>query len=71
GGIRVPCLMSWPARLPKGSVCETPAITMDLHATFLLAAGLPLPEDKPLDGMDLLPHALSAEAAAQDRSLCW
>ena len=70
GGIRVPCLMRWPARLPKAATCAAPAITMDLHATFLKAAGQPLPGDKPLDGVDLLPLALG-QAPAPDRSLCW
>jgi arylsulfatase A len=40
GGIRVPCVMRWPAKLPKGKVTNQMAITMDLHATFL-ALGVP------------------------------
>lgn len=71
GGIRVPCLMRWPARLPSGKVCATPAITMDLHATFLSAAGIPLPQEKPLDGTDLIPLALGKEPATPERSLYW
>jgi arylsulfatase A len=70
GGIRVPCLMRWPARLPKGAVCSAPAITMDLHATFLKAAGVELPADRPLDGIDLVPLA-RGEAAVVERDLCW
>jgi arylsulfatase A-like enzyme len=70
GGIRVPCLMRWPARLPRGVTCAAPAITMDLHATFLAAAGIASPADKPLDGVDLLPIALG-QAEPPDRSLCW
>jgi len=38
GGIRVPCLMRWPAKLPRGQLVDQPAITMDLTATFLAAA---------------------------------
>jgi arylsulfatase A-like enzyme len=40
GGIRVPCLMRWPAKLPRGKLIHQPAITMDLTATFLAAAGV-------------------------------
>ena len=47
GGIRVPCLMRWPAVLPQGKVVSQPAITMDLTATFLAAAG-PLASPAPL-----------------------
>jgi len=55
GGIRVPCLMRWPAKLPKGRTMAQMGITMDLHATFLAAAGAPQVKGKPLDGVDLLP----------------
>ncbi|HYF33647.1 MAG TPA: sulfatase [Prosthecobacter sp.] len=70
GGIRVPCVMRWPARLPKGRVTEQMAITMDLHATFLAAAGAPLPQDKPLDGIDLLPLLTGAQPPV-DRTFYW
>jgi arylsulfatase A-like enzyme len=52
GGIRVPCFMRWPARLPAGGVSRQPGITMDLTATFLAAANTT--SDRPLDGIDLL-----------------
>src|SRR5688572_17375662 len=39
GGIRVPCLMRWRTKLPAGELATQPAITMDLTATFLSAAG--------------------------------
>lgn len=53
GGIRVPCLMRWPAQLPQGREASFPAITMDLAATVLSACGATAP--RPLDGIDLLP----------------
>ena len=52
GGIRVPCLMRWPARLPAGGVSRQMGITLDLTATFLAAAGAT--SDRLLDGVDLL-----------------
>ena len=55
GGIRVPCLMRWPAKLPKGKTTAQMGITMDLHATFLAAAGAPQIKGAALDGVDLLP----------------
>jgi arylsulfatase A-like enzyme len=68
GGIRVPCLMRWPAKLPRGKVVNQPAITMDLTATFLAAAGAKA--DRPLDGIDLLPILLG-QAPPQERTFCW
>jgi arylsulfatase A len=70
GGIRVPCLMRWPAKLTKGKVTSQMGITMDLHATFLAAAGVTAPAPKPLDGIDLIPH-LTGEAKTIDRTFFW
>jgi arylsulfatase A-like enzyme len=70
GGIRVPCLMRWPAKLPKGKVTSQMGITMDLHATFLVAAGVTSPAPKPLDGIDLLP-LLASDSKPIDRTFFW
>lgn len=70
GGIRVPCLMRWPDRLPRGRVTAQPGITMDLHATFLAAAGVVPPSAPPLDGIDLLP-LLTGDGAPRERTFYW
>jgi arylsulfatase A len=69
GGIRVPCLMRWPAKLPKGKTTAQMGITMDLHATFLAAAGAPQIKGRPLDGIDLLPSLVGNRA--QERTFYW
>jgi arylsulfatase A-like enzyme len=70
GGIRVPCVMRWPAKLPKGKVTSQMAITMDLHATFLAAAAAKSPPEKPLDGINLVPLLLS-DANPLERTFFW
>lgn len=70
GGIRVPCVMRWPAKYPKGKVTHQPAITMDLHTTFLAAASVPLPKEKPLDGIDLTP-LITGISAPVERTFFW
>jgi len=55
GGLRVPCILRWPARLPAGRVSSQLAITMDLTATILAAASVSPSRDRPLDGIDLVP----------------
>jgi arylsulfatase A len=70
GGIRVPCLMRWPAKLPKGREMKQMAITMDLTATFLAAAGAKLPTDYKPDGIDLLP-LLTGEKPEFERTFFW
>lgn len=69
GGIRVPCLMRWPARLPRGLVTKQPAITMDLTATILAATGAEPPAGRKLDGVNLLP--LITATQTQERTFCW
>ncbi|MSU66874.1 MAG: twin-arginine translocation pathway signal protein [Opitutus sp.] len=72
GGIRVPCLMRWPAKLPRGKTTAQMAITMDLHATFLALAGVAAPTEKPLDGLDLLPLlTASAGTGSRERTFFW
>ena len=55
GGIRVPLVARWPARISAGSRTGTAAITMDWVATMFEAAGVQPHPDYPLDGVSLLP----------------
>ena len=55
GGIRVPFIVRWPGHVARGERCETPIIGLDLYPTLLAAGGAPLPEDQPIDGVNLLP----------------
>ena len=55
GGIRVPLLARWPARIKAAQVSDTPAITMDWTTTMLDAAGIAPHPDYPQDGVSLLP----------------
>ena len=55
GGLRVPAVMCWPARLRAGTTCDQVMATMDWLPTMLAAAGAEPDSAYPLDGMDLLP----------------
>jgi arylsulfatase A-like enzyme len=70
GGIRVPCLMRWPARLPQGKTTKQPGITMDLTATILAAAGAKTPSTYRPDGIDLLP-ILTGDRPEVERTFFW
>jgi arylsulfatase A-like enzyme len=70
GGIRVPAIVRWPARIPAGQVSGQVAITMDLTASILAAAEAALPPETKLDGINLLP-VLEKKAAVIERTLFW
>lgn len=53
GGHRVPFIARAPWMIPPGSLCRAPVINLDLFPTCLAAAGVPLPGDRVIDGMDL------------------
>lgn len=53
GGVRMPTLAYWPARIPGNRVVEDPSASYDWLATFADAAGLAPPASS--DGVSLLP----------------
>ncbi len=71
GGIHVPYFIKWPARIPAGTVVEAPVHHFDLFATAAAAAGAPLPSDRKMDGVDLLPWAEGRGQGVPHRSLFW
>jgi arylsulfatase A len=63
GGQREPCIMRWPGKIPAGSVCREPAMTIDVLPTLARLAGAKLPEHK-IDGKDIWP-LISGEKGAR------
>ena len=53
GGMRVPTVARWPARIAKGRVYDAMATQLDWLPTLATLAGATLPDDRPLDGVDL------------------
>ncbi len=62
GGCREPTIMWWPGRIPAGSVCSEPAMTIDILPTVAHLIGAELPDHK-IDGKDIWP-LLAGEANA-------
>jgi len=67
GGQRVPCILRWPARIPAGTVCEGLSASLDFLPTFAALAGVPMPQDRRIDGHDLSPMLFSGQAADTPR----
>ena len=71
GGIRIPAIARWPGRIPKGTVCDTPAITMDVYPTCVELASMMMPENQPCDGVSLVPLFANAAALLDRKTLYW
>jgi arylsulfatase A-like enzyme len=70
GGLRIPAIISWPARIPQGRTTQQVAISMDWLPTLVAAAGAGPDPAYPTDGMNLLPF-LAQNAAPMPRKLFW
>jgi uncharacterized sulfatase len=55
GGFRVPFIARWPGVIPAGVVSDEISINFDIFSTCLSIAGIPLPEDRVIDGENILP----------------
>ena len=56
GGLRVPGIVEWPARITNPFVCGTPCSTLDIYPTVLEATGVMAQKQvQPLDGISLIP----------------
>jgi len=53
GGMRVPGIISWPAKIKKGVVCATPVTTMDLMPTICSIVETNIPENRNIKGRDI------------------
>ncbi|MDB5348825.1 MAG: atsA 3 [Planctomycetota bacterium] len=52
GGVRVPCLMRWPGRIPEGTDCGAMLMTIDLLPTIAKLVDAKVPDHR-IDGLDV------------------
>jgi arylsulfatase A-like enzyme len=70
GGLRIPAVIRWPARIKAGQVSQQVMIHMDWIPTLLAATGTAPDADHPSDGINLMP-GLTKGAAPVPRTLFW
>ncbi|MBM4337291.1 MAG: sulfatase [Deltaproteobacteria bacterium] len=71
GGIHVPFLAKWPAKLPAGASYDAPVMGFDIFATAAAAAGVAVPADRKIDGVDLAPFARGEREGLPHERLFW
>ncbi|MBN2131418.1 MAG: sulfatase-like hydrolase/transferase [Sedimentisphaerales bacterium] len=54
GGLRVPAILEWPARVAGGRVTNVPCNTSDIYPTLLDITGVRMKNQPPLDGISLV-----------------
>jgi len=54
GGIREPLYFRFPGSIAAGSTCDVPVSGIDFYPTLLELAGLPMPEEQPIDGRSIV-----------------
>jgi arylsulfatase A len=70
GGLRVPFIVRWPGKVPRGVVNDSVIAFWDVFPTLAEIAGAPVP--KGLDGQSLMPVLTStAKAASRQGGLYW
>ncbi|MHC4439631.1 MAG: sulfatase-like hydrolase/transferase, partial [Planctomycetota bacterium] len=70
GGIRIPCIVSWPGHIPQNAVCSQVAISIDWMPTIAEYCGVKLLEVK-IDGKSIVSVIESANASSPHDVLHW
>lgn len=72
GNLRTPCIVRWPGRIPGGRVSNDIMHVTDWFTTMLHAAGVQVPADRVIDGIDQLPWLRGEDASsARDGYVYW
>lgn len=62
GGLKVPFIARMPGTIPAGVVNASPAASIDLLPTIAKLCGAKIPQDRVIDGVDLLPQLQDSQA---------
>jgi arylsulfatase A-like enzyme len=67
GGLRVPCILWWPGKVPSGVVCDEFLTTLDIMPTLARLTGAQLSSLEKLDGFDMSSVLLGHKGARSQR----
>ena len=71
GGTHVPFMAKWPAQINAGTTLEAPIHHNDIFTTIAAAAGAQVPQDRKIDGVDLLPYIRKDITDPPHQTLFW
>ena len=71
GGIRIPFILQWPAKLKGGQIYSKAVSSLDVIPTVLAAAGEKANKDTKFDGVNLLPYISGSATGAPHKYMFW
>ena len=72
GGVRVPCIVRWPGRIPANKVDETTVLSaLDLFPSLCSIAGVSLPKSMNPDGEDRAQALFGKQMPQRSRPIFW
>ena len=71
GGLHVPFMAKWPNKIEPGIEFDAPIHANDILPTFAAAAGAELPDDRVIDGVNLLPFLQNHNSDMPHETLYW
>ncbi|XP_071993951.1 steryl-sulfatase isoform X1 [Engystomops pustulosus] len=69
GGIRVPGLLYWPGVITSETVINEPTSNMDIFPTIVKLSGATVPQDRIIDGLDLMPLVQRSNVSSEHEFL--
>jgi arylsulfatase A len=70
GGIRVPCIVRWPGKVPAGATSDEFLTSLEIFPTLCASTGAKPPGGVPLDGFDMLP-VLQGKTRSPRKEMFW
>jgi arylsulfatase A-like enzyme len=71
GGIRVPCIIKWPQKIPGDRVIENFISSLEIFPTILSATGTKIPKNLTLDGFDIMPLLSGENDDLERQEMYW
>ena len=71
GGIHIPFMAKWPNKITPGTKFDLPIHHTDIFSTIAAAANATIPNDRKIDGVDLMPFITGANTSMPHETLFW
>lgn len=71
GGVHVPFIASWPARISAGQTFDPPVIALDIARTAVAVAGADSVVKPAMEGVDLMPFVTGEKNGAPHEAIFW